>query len=146
MTSMTRRLLLRSGAAAAGATVVGLRPWSPGVADAAMPRYLRRSTYLRLRSRRFTAHAGGRTAVLRLVSAKGRNAAFSLTFAGPLGAPLEAGTHTLRHPALGRFQLFLSPVGAPGRDLRYEAVIDRRMPMAKARRRAPRRRRRGTSR
>jgi hypothetical protein len=144
MKRLTRRSFLH---AAAAASVVGLRPWSAATAEAAVPGYLRRSTYLWARRRGYSARVGGRGVPLQLISAKGRENAFSLTFAGPLGRPLVSGIHTLRHPALGTFQLFLSPVGVPqsGRH-RYEAVVDRRMSVATARRRAPRRRRRGTTR
>jgi hypothetical protein len=146
MTSITRRSLVRSAGAAAGAALVGLRPWSAAVAEAAAASHLRRSTYARIRSRRFTATAGGRVVPLRLLRARGSEHAFSLVFAGPAGLPLTGGTYTLRHRRLGAFRLFLTPVGAPGRDVRYEAVVDCRLPLAKARRRAPRRRHRAAAR
>jgi len=55
----------------------------------------------------------------------GREDAFVLAFAGPLDAALEGGTKSVRHPALGRFKLFVSEVGQPHSLRRYEAVIDR---------------------
>ena len=55
----------------------------------------------------------------------GSQDAFALAFAGPLGQPLPTGTHTFRHPALGAFELFVSPVEAPHADRRYEVVVDR---------------------
>ena len=50
---------------------------------------------------------------------------FALDFAGPLDAPLSSSLHTVEHPLLGRFQMFLSPVSKPGSVLTYEAIINR---------------------
>jgi hypothetical protein len=50
---------------------------------------------------------------------------FALDFEGPAGNPLGSSLHQLAHPDLGRFQLFLAPVGQPGSVQRYEAVINR---------------------
>jgi hypothetical protein len=136
MKRLTRRSLVQAGA---GLAVLGVRP---ALAEAAVPGYLRRSTYLWARRQGYSARVGGRRVALQLVSATGRENAFVLRFSGPAAMPLVSGIHTLRHPELGTFSLFLSPVGAPRRGARYEAIIDRRMPLAKARRRAPRRRRR----
>ena len=58
-------------------------------------------------------------------SLEGSEDAFVLTFSGPLAQPLESGTHTLSHPELGTFELFISPIERPSTDCRYEAVIDR---------------------
>jgi hypothetical protein len=55
----------------------------------------------------------------------GREDAFALVFAGPLDVAVEGATHSVRHPALGRFELFVSEVGQPRSERRYEAVIDR---------------------
>jgi hypothetical protein len=134
---LTRRSLLKTAAAA---SVAGLGPWSAATAEAAVPAYLRRSTYLRAWRWGYSTRIDGRRVALRLVSARGREDAFALTFAGPVGIPLASEIHRLRHPELGTFALFLSPVQAVRGDRRYEAVIDRRMSVARARRRAPRRR------
>jgi hypothetical protein len=138
MKRLTRRSLLRT---AAGASLATVGPWSVATAEAAVPAYLKRSTYLRARRRGYTARVGGRRVALQLISATGREQAFSLTFAGPAGVPLASGIHTLRHREVGTFSLFLSPVGSLRGGRRYEAIIDRRMSLATARRRAPRGRR-----
>ncbi|MCX6874427.1 MAG: hypothetical protein NTW21_11570 [Verrucomicrobia bacterium] len=68
---------------------------------------------------------------LKLVEAKasgGRGAGekFALLFAGGLEQPLQQGTHDFEHPALGVFELFITPVITTSRDsLMYEAVINR---------------------
>jgi hypothetical protein len=131
-TTLTRRSLLRTGALATAATFTGLRPWAAARAQAAAS-HLRRSSYAGLRGARFAAGSVD----LRLISVAdvagagadaalaGSDDAFVLTFSGQLDSVLEAGTHTLRNARLGTFELFLSPVGLPRRDQRYEAVIDR---------------------
>lgn len=50
---------------------------------------------------------------------------FVLRFSGPARRPLEQGTYTLRHPALGAFPMFLVPMGANGEGRAYEAVFNR---------------------
>ena len=130
--TLTRRSLLRTGALAAAATFAGLRPWAAARAEAAAS-HLLRSSYTGLVGQRFAAGS----VELRLLSVAdvagaasdkslaGSVDAFVLTFSGPFEPALAAGTHTLRNAALGTFALFLSPVGKPRRDQRYEAVIDR---------------------
>ncbi len=49
--------------------------------------------------------------------------AFSLLFSAESGS-VPAGTHTFRHPAMGWFQLFVSPVGQGRKGQRYEAVVN----------------------
>jgi hypothetical protein len=129
--ALTRRSLLGAGALGA-ATVVGLRPWVAAPAAAA-PGHLLRSSYLGRVGEGFTVGS----ADLRLMSVDdlagaavekslvGSEDAFVLAFAGPLDAALAGGTHPVRHPALGRFELFVSEVGQPRSERRYEAVIDR---------------------
>jgi len=129
--SLTRRTLLRNGAAATAAALLGAQPWTAAHA-AASGGHLRRSSYRGLVGQSFKAGAVD----LRLLSVTdvagakharklaGSENAFVLTFSGPRGAALEGGTHRLRHRALGTFDLFLSPVGPRGHR-RYEAVIDR---------------------
>jgi hypothetical protein len=129
--ALTRRSLLGAGALGA-ATVVGLRPWVAAPAAAA-PGHLLRSSYLGRVGEGFTVGS----ADLRLMSVDdlagaavekslvGSEDAFVLAFAGPLDAALEGGTHSVRHPALGSFELFVSEVEQPRSERRYEAVIDR---------------------
>ena len=47
---------------------------------------------------------------------------FALDFNGPAG--MRSGLQTLSHPALGQFQLFVSPVGQPASIQRYEAIVN----------------------
>lgn len=49
--------------------------------------------------------------------------AFSLIFGG--GGAVPAGAYTFRHPALGSFPLFVSPVGQARNGQRHEAVVNR---------------------
>ena len=130
--SLTRRSLLHAGALGAAVTVVGLRPWAAAPATAA-PGHLLRSSYdgrvgegfrvasadLRLLSVDDLASAAVDRTLVR------RKDAFALTFAGPMDAALEGATHSISHPALGSFKLFVAEVGQPRAERRYEAVIDR---------------------
>ena len=130
--TLTRRSLLRAGALGAAATFVGLRPWAAAPAAAA-PGHLLRSSYDGLVGQGFRVGS----ADLRLLSVDdlagaavdkslaGSEDAFVLAFAGPLDAALEGGTHSVTHPALGSFELFVSEVEQPQSERRYEAVIDR---------------------
>jgi anaerobic selenocysteine-containing dehydrogenase len=129
--TLTRRTLLRNGAAATAAAMLGASAWSS--AAAASAGHLRRSSYAGLVGQSFRAGS----VELRLLSVSdvagaksvkslaGSENAFVLTFSGPRDAPLEAGTHSFRHRRLGKFELFVSQVGRPGTDRRYEAVVDR---------------------
>jgi hypothetical protein len=131
--TLTRRSLLRTGAAATAAMMLGVRPWAAAPAAAASGRHLVRSSYTGLARRRFAV----RSAELQLqsisdvagaaldASLEGSDDAFVLTFSGPREQPLGSATHTLRHPELGTFELFVSPIKRPSADCLYEAVIDR---------------------
>jgi hypothetical protein len=141
--TLTRRSLLRIGAAATATTTVGLRPWAPARAFA-RPDHLLRSSYAGRVGQRFAAcsvqlelvsvaDVAGAAAHRRLA---GSEHAFVLTFAGPLGSELEGGTHTLSNMELGKFELFVSPVDQLRADRRYEAVIDRSVPAPRSRRAA----------
>jgi hypothetical protein len=137
---LTRRSLLRTGAAASAGLMIGFRPWATAPA-AASGGHLVRATYASLVGQGFAAGP----ATLRLESVSdvagavldtslaGREDAFVLTFSAPLEEALESGTHTLRHPDIGTFELFVSPVST---EQRYEAVIDRSVGVRKARRAA----------
>jgi hypothetical protein len=137
--TLTRRSLLRAGALATAATLAGVRPWGAAPAAAAAG-HLRRSSYEGLIGQGFTIGS----VELRLLSVSdlagaaadkslaASEDAFVLAFSGPLDAPLEAGTHTVTHPELATFDLFLSPVEHPREDRRYEAVVDRSVGAAKS--------------
>jgi hypothetical protein len=145
-TGLTRRSLLCAGATAGAAVALGVKPWA---AAAAGPGYLRRSGYAGLEGTHFTVETGAKPVVLRLESvadvagAAGKRAlvgsddAFALTFSGPLSTPLDSGIHTLRHPRLGSFELFSSPVDTPDSDRTYEVVVDRSVGVAAAQSEAP---------
>ena len=88
----------------------------------------------------FRVNAESRTVELRLVVAKpgaapmfagahtgdAGNEKFSLLFSGPAGEPLSQDTHHFEHQRIGRFQMFIVPVG-PGElgSRYYEAVFNR---------------------
>ena len=143
---LTRRTLLGAGMTAGAAVVMGVRPWA---AAAAGPDYLTRSAYAGLEGTSFTVETGAEPVVLRLESVSdvagaatrralvGSEDAFALTFSGPLARPLDSGIHTLRHPRLGSFELFASPVDAPEADRNYEIVVDRSVGVASAHADAP---------
>ena len=52
---------------------------------------------------------------------------FSLMFSAPAGSPVESAIHTLKHPVLGEFDLFLSPIGPGDKQLYLEAICCRRV-------------------
>jgi hypothetical protein len=61
--------------------------------------------------------------------ADSNNEKFSLLFGGPIDHPLPAAIHPVAHAQLGRFEMYLGPIGTPGRDgLRYESVFNRPPP------------------
>ena len=134
-TGLTRRSLLCAGASAGAAVALGVRPWA--AAAAAGSGYLTRSAYAGLEGTHFTVETGARPVVLRLESVAdvagatsrralvGSDDAFALTFSGPLADPLDSGIHTIRHPSLGSFELFSSPVDTPNGNQLYEIVVDR---------------------
>jgi hypothetical protein len=135
MIEITRRSLLRTGATATAAVAAGVRPWSVATAAAAAPvGPLRRSDYAGLTGSDFAVVDGTTPARLRLVSVadvsgaahqaslRGSEDAFALSFTGD--ARLPSGIHTLAHAQLGRFDLFVSPVGVEA-DRGYEVVVDR---------------------
>jgi hypothetical protein len=123
-----------------------------GTASAAgVPPYLTRSAYAGLGDAPFTAlTASGLPATLRLTavgdlararqepSFAGREDAFALLLSGPGDRVLDSGIHELRHPALGAFTVFISPVQAiVGAEQRYEVVVDRSVRLASAMQEAP---------
>lgn len=50
---------------------------------------------------------------------------FSLMFAAREGVELTSGMHRIDHPELGASELFLSPVGLPGKDQKFQAIFTR---------------------
>jgi hypothetical protein len=53
----------------------------------------------------------------------GRRQPFALRFRGPSSPVLEHITHAVAHAEMGRFELFLGPVGADADGIVYEAVF-----------------------
>ena len=49
---------------------------------------------------------------------------FSLTFQGPVSAPLPQQIHTLHNPTLGQIHLFLVPLGPTGATFEYQAIFN----------------------
>lgn len=57
---------------------------------------------------------------------------FSLFFAGADSRPLSQNTYAFEHERLGRFEMFIVPVGRPASGCRaYEAVFDRPTPASR---------------
>jgi hypothetical protein len=52
-------------------------------------------------------------------------AQFSLLFRGRRGEQAQAGTYVFNHAALGRFDIYITPVGVPGERAVYEACFSR---------------------
>ena len=50
---------------------------------------------------------------------------FSLFFHGPADRPLGQRTYSIEHDQIGRFDLFLVPVGRDARGMQYQAVFNR---------------------
>ena len=53
-----------------------------------------------------------------------RRSPFSLVFRGPLSPVMPQHTYPLEHPALGRLEIFLVPIGPDASGMRYEAVFN----------------------
>ena len=128
---LSRRRLIQLGG---GATTALYLPNLSSVAIAAgVPASLKRSSYGPLVGRSFGSGAGNLTlsAVSDLARAQsepafaGRDDAFALSFTGPSGSVLQSGIHTLSNDTLGSFDIFITPVDAPGSDQQYEVVVDR---------------------
>jgi hypothetical protein len=54
-----------------------------------------------------------------------RQECFSMIFRGPAAHPLAQKTYPFAHPKMGKFDLFIVPVGQSGAGIEYEAVINR---------------------
>jgi len=61
--------------------------------------------------------------------AESRYENFSLLFDGPVETPLAQRIHTFEHDRLGRFALFIVPVGNEGGHLQYQVVFNRLRPV-----------------
>ena len=120
---LTRRKLIKTGAAAGLAAMLVKVPttFAAAAEDDVAPT-LKRATYGPLVGSGFLVAGKQLTldAVCDLEHLPGRDDAFRLAFSGAGG--VASGTQTFYRPALGRFDLFVSPVGEPGH---YEVVIDR---------------------
>jgi hypothetical protein len=140
--ALTRRRLMQAGAGTAAALYLGGFERLSGVAGASWaPASLRRSSYAGLAERSFQVWVDGVPQVLELAGAddlpvaatvpslRGLDDAFALHFTGVAGAAFSGATRELVHPELGRFSLFLAPVEQPGEVQRYEAIIDRTVPI-----------------
>lgn len=53
-----------------------------------------------------------------------RNAPFAVLLAGPPSPLLPQGIHVLLHPAHGRLELFMVPVGRDATRVRYEIIFN----------------------
>jgi hypothetical protein len=88
-------------------TLVFQRPaegQSPATAELKLAKVSPHHSISRIESRNPATHA------------KRRRESFSLLFEQKSSTPLGPGLHELRHPDFEDFQVFLSPVGKPGRD------------------------------
>ena len=54
-----------------------------------------------------------------------RQECFSMIFKGPADLPLDQKTYAFEHPGMGRFDLFIVPIGTGDGVIDYEAVINR---------------------
>ena len=102
---------------------------------------MRRSSYGSLAERSFQVLVDGHRHTLELVGAddlpiaatvpalQGLDDAFALRFRGAAETAFAGGTRELEHPELGRFSLFLAPIEQPSDAQRYEAIIDRTVPL-----------------
>lgn len=97
--------------------------------------FLRLQTFAPLVESKFQVMRGSEWVTVTLSEAKdkrrnpastGEGEQFSLIFSAGSEKPLQQGLHEFEHPDLARFELFITPVMCPQRDLRwYEAVINR---------------------
>jgi hypothetical protein len=140
--SMSRTSLLKLGAF--GALAFGIGPAAraasgvlgPAANDEGSitpagpaPRYLRLATYVPFVGSTFRINREGASPLkVKLVSAKalaGKGESFSLIFRGPRHAELAQQISTLEHPSLGRFDLFVAPIGRGVKGQEFQAVVNR---------------------
>jgi hypothetical protein len=139
--ALTRRRLLQSGGAALAVAVIDMHSWVPALAASGSsnaPAYLRRSSYIPLAGQSFTAISGDQSQALKLVSISdveraglaGADDAFVLELSGALGQTIEQAVHTFKHPTLGSFDVFVTPVDLPQSSQSYAVVVDRSVAIA----------------
>ena len=142
VSALTRRRLVQLGAGGAAALYLGaFERLGASAAAAAAPAPLRRSSYRLLAERSFQVWVDGVPQVLELIAAEdlpiadtvtalqGLDDAFALRFTGAADAAFTGATREIVHPRLGRFSLFLAPVDQRSDVQRYEAIIDRTVPV-----------------
>jgi hypothetical protein len=119
--------VLKAGGAAAAALAL---PSAALARRRALKSHLRRSSYHPLVGHRFSV--SGMRSKLRLLSIKDLNSlqtnsdnAFALVFHAPHALPPLDPVPRLHHPALGSFELFLTPGKSLPSGRHYEAVINR---------------------
>jgi hypothetical protein len=135
----TRRQVLKVGGlgmmAAVGVTGALAGPTAAARRSARVPlphtKDLRFTTFHPLLGTTFTVAAAGGTQDLILskitehpTARPGKGECFSLIFSSS-DSTTQSGTHTLVHPSLGSFGMFISPVGDEPSSQRYEAVVNR---------------------
>lgn len=79
-----------------------------------------RGELVELRLERATKYVASNTVTKR----SRRSDSFSLMFKASEGLPPFTSIHSIRHPALGEFDLFLTPKRGPEGEFLYEAVIN----------------------
>lgn len=134
--SLTRRQVLRGVAVGIGVLIGSSAiPLLEGLAGrVAFTPDLTRAAFARVVGGRFNVdvtHA--RTTTIQLLSVRSLAAdgrpptgeGFSLLFTGTLAEKFPQDTYTVDHSSMGRFAMFLVPVGPAGPDQRYEAVFNR---------------------
>jgi len=133
---VTRRRLLAGAAGGVGGLVLfGVLPILESLAARATGAVeLTQARFARLVGTDFRVARGpGRTATVRLVSVRPIapvgprpiGEGFSLIFSGGHSQAFGQDSYKIAHPSLGRFEMFLVPVGPDGPDQRYEAVFNR---------------------
>jgi hypothetical protein len=130
-----RRLLAGAVGGIGGLAVFGLLPVLEGLAGRASgAAELNMATFARQLGTTFQVSvAAGNAVVVKLISVRPLTAVgasptgegFSLVFSGSLSNPFGQDSYRVAHPRLGRFEMFLVPVGPTGHDQRYEAVFNR---------------------
>jgi hypothetical protein len=134
--SVTRRELLAAGVGVTGSALFfgafGLGIFKP-LDDA---RHLREATYRPLVGNTFKVVREGGTVDLELTGVRSLGPLryrdqliagkehFALEFEGHGPDRLPSSLQTFAHPDLGRFQLFVSPVGLSSSTPRYEAIVN----------------------
>jgi hypothetical protein len=131
-----RRLLAGAAGGIGGLAVFGLLPALEGLAGKTLGAVeLNQASFARVVGTTFRVSvAANRAVVIRLLSVRplaavGRTKptgeGFSLLFSGSRAEVFGQDNYPIGHPTLGKFELFLVPVGPAGPDQRYEAIFNR---------------------